>query len=92
MSREFAELAGIDLTGALTERLMIGGTHTVAAMAHAGLVVDDGVDSHRWEAAVWFCDPWPFAFGLAGLEGFLHHFQVTISAYHEQLELAPEGA
>jgi hypothetical protein len=39
---------------------------------------------------VWFCEPWPHPFGLAGLEGFLRHFLVTIHAYHEYLEIEPE--
>jgi hypothetical protein len=30
------------------------------------------------------------AFGLAGLEGFLHYFLVTIHAYDGHLEIEPE--
>ncbi len=35
------------------------------------------------------CDPWPHSFGLAGLDGFLHHFIVTIRAYDEYLDIEP---
>jgi hypothetical protein len=39
------------------------------------------------DAPVWFCDPWPHPFGLAGLEGFLNHFLVTIRAYDGYLDV-----
>jgi hypothetical protein len=35
------------------------------------------------------CEPWPHPFGLAGLEGFLHYFTVTIRACHEYLDIEP---
>ena len=59
-------------------------------MARVNLVVTDGTGKFSWDAPVWFCEPWPHPFGLAGLEGFLHHFAVTIHAYHEYLEIEPE--
>ena len=90
MSREFAELAGVDLADTVTESLVVGGTSTVGAYALVALAVTDGTDEHRWDAAVWFCEPWPFAFGLAGLEGFLQHFRVMLSGYREYLEIEPE--
>jgi hypothetical protein len=40
---------------------------------------------------VWFCDPWPHPFGLAGLEGFLHHFIVTTRAYDGYLDIEPQS-
>jgi hypothetical protein len=91
MSRDFAELAGVDLAGTVTERITVGGTPTVGAYARVTLTLTDGTDEHWWDAPVWFCEPWPFAFGLAGLEGFLHHFRVTISGYHEYLDVEPEA-
>jgi hypothetical protein len=91
MSREFAELAGIDLTDTITERIAVGGTSTDGAYSRVALTLTDGIDEHQWDAPVWFCEPWPFAFGLAGLEGFLRHFRVTISGYHEYLEVEPEA-
>jgi hypothetical protein len=91
MSAELAELAGIDLTAnPVSEPVAVGGVHTVCRLARVTLAVATEGEEHSWDASVWFCDPWPFAFGLAGLEGFLYHFRVTISAYHEYLDLLPE--
>jgi hypothetical protein len=90
MSAELAALAGIDLSDAPSERLAIGGTTTTGRMARVTLALRRGTDEHAWDAPVWFCDPWPFAFGLAGLEGFLHHFRVTLRAYRGQLDIVPE--
>lgn len=92
MSMEFAELAGIDLSDTITETVPIGGDRTTCAYAHVTLTVTDGADEHSWDAPVWFCDPWPYGFGLLGLEGFLHRFRVTISAYEEYVEVVPEHA
>jgi|GEM_PF-482746 len=89
MSAELAPLAGIELTGALTERIYVRGIETAGALARVSLALTDGTDEFSWEAPVWFCDPWPHPFGLAGLEGFLHHFIVTIRAYDEYLDIEP---
>lgn len=90
MSADLASLAGIELDDALTEPLTVGGVRTTGALARVTLAMTDGAHEESWEAPVWFCDPWPFAFGLAGLEGFLHYFRVTISAYHGYLDAEPE--
>jgi hypothetical protein len=92
ISREFAELAGIDLDDTISETVPVGGVRTVCSYAHVTLTISDGADQHGWDAPVWFCHPWPYDFGLAGLEGFLHHFRVTISAYEEYVEVVPESA
>lgn len=89
MSAELAPLAGIELTGALTEPFYVGGTPTVGALARVNLSMTDGTDEFTWDAPVWFCDPWPHPFGLAGLEGFLQHFIVTIRTYDEYLDIEP---
>lgn len=91
MSAEIASLAGIELPSDLTEEFYITGVKTVSAMARVNLTVTDGTDEFSWEAPVWFCDPWPHPFGLAGLEGFLHQFLVTIRAYEGYLEIEPEA-
>ena len=90
MSAELAPLAGIELSGVLTEQFYIGGLKTVGALARVGLTLADGTDEFSWDAPVWFCDPWPHPFGLAGLEGFLHYFLVTINAYDGYLDLQPQ--
>ena len=87
MSAELAPLAGVELDDALTEEFWIAGLKTVGTMARVRLTVTDGADQFSWDAPVWFCDPWPHPFGLAGLEGFLHHFVVTVRAYDGYLDL-----
>jgi hypothetical protein len=89
MSAELAPLAGIELSGALTEDFFIGGLQTAGALARVSLTVTDDADVFSWDAPVWFCDPWPYPFGLAGLEGFLHHFVVTIRAYDGYIDIEP---
>jgi hypothetical protein len=90
ISAEIASLAAIELPGDLTEELYIGGVKTVGALARVNLMVTDGTDEFSWDAPVWFCEPWPHPFGLAGLEGFLHHFIVITHAYNGYLEIEPE--
>ena len=91
MSSEIAPLAGIELSGDLTEESYVGGLKTTGTLARVNLTVTDGTDEFSWEAPVWFCDPWPHPFGLAGLEGFLHRFLVTIHDYDGYLEIEPES-
>jgi hypothetical protein len=90
MSAELAPLAGIELTGALTEKFYVGGLETAGTLVRVNLTMTDGTDEFFWDAPVWFCDPWPHPFGLAGLEGFLHHFIVTIRAYDGYLDVEPQ--
>jgi hypothetical protein len=89
MSAELAPLAGIELDGAATEEFFVAGLKTAGALARVNLTVTDGAEEFSWDAPVWFCDPWPHPFGLAGLEGFLHHFVVTIRAYDGYLDIEP---
>ena len=89
MSAELAPLAGIELSGALTEDFFIGGLKTAGTLTRVNLTVTDGANEFSWDSPVWFCDPWPYPFGLAGLEGFLHHFIVTIRAYDGYLDIEP---
>jgi hypothetical protein len=87
MSAELAPLAGIQLPNDLTEEFFVGGLKTVGTLARVNLKVTDDTDEFFWDAPVWFCDPWPLPFGLAGLQGFLHHFHVAIHAYHGYLDI-----
>ena len=84
-----AELCGIDLNGAPTTELAVGGATVTARMAEVQLSIDDGSESYAWAAQAWFCEPWTPAFGLLGLTGFFDHFVVTIAAYDERIELHP---
>ena len=89
MSAELAPLAGVELDNALTEEFYVVGFRTIGVLARVSLTVTDGTNDYSWDAPVWFCDPWPHPFGLAGLEGFLHHFVVTIHAYDGYLDVKP---
>lgn len=90
MSAELAPLAGIELDDALADEFLIAGLRTVGKFACVTLTVGDGNLDYSWDAPVWFCDPWPHPFGLAGLEGFLQHFLVTVSAYNGFLDIEPQ--
>jgi hypothetical protein len=89
-SAELAELAGIDLSDALTERFAVGGQIVEGATAHVTLRMKSGDEEHAWDAPVSFCRPWPFGFQLLGLDGFFRHFRVTISGYSELVDCRPE--
>jgi hypothetical protein len=84
-----AEICGVDLAGAPTSRLGVGGAVVEARMAEVDLRVADDADSHSWHAPAWFCEPWAPAFGLLGLTGFFDQFEVTIASYEERIELEP---
>ncbi len=87
MGRHVAELAGVELEGA-GQDLLIAGLRTEAIPAAVQLELRQGADSHTWNPTVYFCDPWPWAFGLLGLAG-LDPFITTIDTYEEWLELRP---
>ena len=90
--RHVAELCGIDLTGAPETRVAVGGAVVHARMGEVNLTVAEGQERYTWLAPAWFCKPWRPAFGLLGLTGFFDHFEVTIAAYDEWLELTPISA
>jgi hypothetical protein len=82
-------LCGLDLAGAFTANLAVGGMQVEGRFAEVSLQISDGNASHEWTAPVWFCEPWTPAFGLLGLTGFFDHFEVTIASYEERIELTP---
>jgi hypothetical protein len=83
LPRWVADLAAIDLVGAGSRALGLGGSTTEAVMATVALTVGE----HRWEAEVGFCDPWRPSWGLLGQQSFFRHFEVTFRAADFQLEL-----
>jgi hypothetical protein len=87
MGRHVAELAGIDL-GDAHDRIVVAGLQTSGHPASVQLELRQGKESHTWASTVYFCDPWPWAFGLLGLGG-LDPFLVTLDAYEEWIELHP---
>ena len=90
-SRQLAVAAGIEPDDSQAERFAVGGIQVEGAPARVTLAIGSGQDRYAWDGAIWFCDPWPFGFQLLGLDGFLRHFRVTLSAYHEWTELRPES-
>lgn len=81
-----ADACGVDLTGAPSSELAVGGFVTTGYEAR----VDLTVGGDRFDAPVSFCDPWPLAFNLLGQEGFLRGFRLTMSANEGWLELERE--
>jgi len=88
MGHHVAELAGIDLGGATEDEIAVGGLQTTGRRASVQLELRQGKQGHTWAPTVYFCDPWPWAFGLLGLGG-LDPFLVGIDAYEEWVELHP---
>ena len=88
MGRHVAEIVGLDLDGAVVDEVVVGGLRTTAGGVETDLGLRQGRSSHTWSPMVYFCDPWPWAFGLLGLSG-LDPFVLTISAYDEWSELRP---
>lgn len=88
MGRYVAEIAGLDLGGAVVQDVLVGGVTTTACGVVTELALQQGQASHTWSPTVYFCDPWPWAFGLLGLAG-LDPFVLTVNAYDEWSELRP---
>ncbi len=88
MGHHVAELAGIDLRDATEDEIVVGGLRTTSRPTSVQLELRQGKESHMWAPTVYFCDPWPWAFGLLGLGG-LDPFLVSINAYEEWVELHP---
>lgn len=86
---ELATSLGVEVTGPPAGRLAVAGILAESWRAEVSLSVGRGVESHRWDATIHVCDPFPPGFGLLGLTGFFDQFLVTINAYEEWLELAP---
>lgn len=91
MAFELAELAGVDLEAGSRDRFYVGGHLITGTSGRVSLGVRADDQQHAWDAPVWFCEPWPFSFQLLGLDGFLRHFRITMSAYEEWLDCEPEN-
>lgn len=88
MGRHVAGLAGIDLQETQGQEILVGGLRTIGQPASVALELRQGADSHTWHPTIYFCDPWPWAFGLLGLAG-LDPFLISIDPYEEWVELQP---
>jgi hypothetical protein len=88
MGMHVAELAGVELDDSLSREIVVAGLRTVGRAASIRLELRQGADSHAWNPTVYFCDPWPWAFGLLGLAG-MDPFMATIDSYEEWAQLRP---
>jgi hypothetical protein len=83
-----ATLAGLSLEDALDEdRIAVAGLATTGRLLRA----DVTVSGETLDVPVWFCDPWPWSFGLLGQEGFFRYFRVTLCAAEGWLEVVREA-
>jgi hypothetical protein len=89
MGDHVAALAGIDLSAGISTAIAVGGVRTTGRSATVQLELRQGRLRHVWSPTVYFCEPWPWAFGLLGLSG-LDPFLVTINTYEEWSELKPQ--
>ena len=80
MGEHVAELAGVELETTDSREIVVGGLRTSGRAARVELALRQGSSSHAWSSTVYFCDPWPWAFGLLGLGG-LDPFLVSINTY-----------
>jgi hypothetical protein len=88
MGEHVAELAGIDLMATDIREIVVGGLRTSARAASVQLELRRRSGSHAWSPTFYFCDPWPWAFGLLGLAG-LDPFLAIVDSYEEWVELQP---
>lgn len=86
MGLHVAELAGIDLDSDAPAEIVVGGLRAQCPAASVQLELHQGNERYVWAPTVYFCDPWPWAFGLLGLGG-LDPFLLTLNTYQEWLEL-----
>ncbi len=90
MGKHVADLAGIELDATLSHEIVIGGLRTTGQAASVQLELRQGAESYVWSPTIFFCEPWPWAFGLLGIAG-LDPFRVTVDCYEEWVELRPNS-
>jgi hypothetical protein len=88
LPRWVSDAGALDLDDSEVQ-LAVGGSTTSASFAVTHLAVP-GLD-FSWDAAVGFCDPWPYAWGLLGQHSFFRYFSVTFRAADGELEIEPVG-
>ena len=86
MGAHVAEIAGIDLAGSIESEIVIGGLRSAGRGVRTQLELRQDTGRHVWSPTVYFCEPWPWAFGLLGLAG-LDPFRVLLDTYEEWVEL-----
>jgi hypothetical protein len=88
MGEHVAQLAGIELASLATCEIGIAGLRTSGRAVSVQLELRQGSAVHMWTPTVYFCNPWPWAFGLLGLAG-LDPFLTIVDTYEEWVELQP---
>jgi hypothetical protein len=88
MGRHVAELAGIELAPLPSSDIAVAGLRTSGTASSVQLELRQGSNAHVWTSTVYFCDPWPWAFGLLGLAG-LDPFLTIVDSYEEWVEMQP---
>lgn len=88
MGRHVAEIAGVELDGGEQCEIAVGGARTSGTAARVELALRRGPDRHVWSSTVYFCEPWPWSFGLLGLAG-MDSFLTIVDSYEEWLEVQP---
>jgi hypothetical protein len=86
LGEHVAQLAGIELDKSRKTEIAVAGLRTTGWAVEVELELRQGGQGHVWRPTVYFCDPWPWAFGLLGLAG-LDPFVLTIDSYQEWSEL-----
>lgn len=71
---------------AVSSEIVIGGVRTIGRAARVQLELRESANARTWMPTVYFCDPWPWAFGLLGLGG-LDPFRLIVDPYEGWLEL-----
>lgn len=79
-----ADEVGVDLAN-IEPMDAVGGRLIRARVAVARLELPE----LAWEAPVAFCDPWPWGFGILGVDGFLRWFRATIDVSENWFSLEP---
>lgn len=88
MGMHVADLAGIELAPSPGVEVALGGLRTTGKPVRTQLEMRHGSSPHAWTSTVYFCDPWPWAFGLLGLAG-MDTFLTIIDTYEEWVEIQP---
>lgn len=92
LPQALASVLGVDLAAApLAEAQSASGTVIRYPCAQVILRISDGVEFCTWEAQVGFVDV-QRGFGLAGLAGFLDHFNLHLLGHDHEFTLHPNAA
>ena len=88
MSAELARAAGIPLPDTPSgPDIVVGGGRSQVFETLQTLALRADGHTHRWDAPVSFCDPWPHPFGLLGHLGFFDTFDVIFEGARSRFSI-----